>query len=217
MGWSLADIRTKIRALTGRPSSTQISDANILIKINNYYQFVFPFEVNVHEFEGFTELSTVDGTETYTVPDGIKTINIPVTITDSDGNANFLDLYTNRLEFFQAFPDADNDEADEKDQPQGMFVYGRTIYLRPVPDAIYTVKYWHLAQLPTAFDGETDTGSDEMWGPAIAYGTSIEILEEAGQDDMAAKIKDRYAFHIGVIATKQVASITEGTRSRPRF
>jgi len=45
MGWQIADIRTKIRAVTGRPSTDQITDAQLNNYINNYYVFTMPFEL----------------------------------------------------------------------------------------------------------------------------------------------------------------------------
>jgi hypothetical protein len=49
MGWTLADIRRKVRQVTGRLSSNQLLDSTIDTYINNYYQFILPAELKLEK------------------------------------------------------------------------------------------------------------------------------------------------------------------------
>lgn len=73
MGWSLSDIRTKVRAVTGRPSADQISDADINNYINNYYVFTMPFELKEQITDQFLKFKTTPGVDIYSFPGGYFT------------------------------------------------------------------------------------------------------------------------------------------------
>jgi hypothetical protein len=217
MSWTLTRIRARIRELTGRPDTDQLSADNLLTYINDYYQRIFPHEINVFEFEGTTEFDTSDGTGEYDIPSTVLAVRPPVSCEDSDSNINFIDLYTDEGVFHHTYHPDSNNESDEEDEPTGMLVYGRELWLRPVPDDIYTIKYHSLAQAPTAFSSEGDTPTDETWGPAICTGTAIDILTRNGENDEAKELFELHKLHINIIARKQVQQIVNGTRAKPRF
>lgn len=73
MGWTLADIRTKVRAVTGRPSADQISDTDIDNYINNYYVFTMPFELKEQITDQFLKFKTTPGIDVYSFPGGYFT------------------------------------------------------------------------------------------------------------------------------------------------
>lgn len=73
MGWTLADIRNKVRQVTGRLSSNQISNAELDLYINNFYQFVFPAEVKLEREHQYYEFNTVPYQGDYTLPNGTYT------------------------------------------------------------------------------------------------------------------------------------------------
>lgn len=65
MGWSLSDIRTKVRAVTGTPSTDQLSDSSINTYINNYYQFTMPFELKEQIELQFLDFKVTPGLSVY--------------------------------------------------------------------------------------------------------------------------------------------------------
>ncbi len=73
MGWTLADIRTKVRNLTGSPSTEQISDADLDDYINNYYVFTMPFELKEQISNQFLKFRTTPGEDIYSFPGGYFT------------------------------------------------------------------------------------------------------------------------------------------------
>ncbi len=72
-GWTLADIRTKVRNVTGSPSTDQISDADLNDYINNYYVFTMPFELKEQITDQFLKFKTTPGVDVYAFPGGYFT------------------------------------------------------------------------------------------------------------------------------------------------
>lgn len=73
MGWTLADIRSKVRAITGTPSTDQLSDSDINNEINNYYIFTMPFELKEQITNQFLQFNTTPGVDIYSFPGGYFT------------------------------------------------------------------------------------------------------------------------------------------------
>lgn len=73
MGWTLADIRTKVRNVTGSPSADQITDADLNAYINNYYVFTMPFELKEQITNQFLTFKTTPGINVYAFPGGYFT------------------------------------------------------------------------------------------------------------------------------------------------
>ncbi len=99
--WILSEIRTEFRALTGRSSTGEISDAAVNNQINDYYQHFFPEEVGVSNFRtDFTQelLPTDDGE--YTLAQTVIAVEEPVTI-----NGVRISLFTDKTTFFDLWPE----------------------------------------------------------------------------------------------------------------
>jgi hypothetical protein len=73
MSWTLADIRNKVRAVTGHPSTDQISDAALNNYINNYYVLTMPFELKVQIQNEYLQFKTTPGLDVYSFPGGYFT------------------------------------------------------------------------------------------------------------------------------------------------
>jgi hypothetical protein len=67
-GWTLQDIITEARGITGRPDTSMMSDQTVVDFINRYYQYVLPKELKV--FWGYTyyQFFTVANIDQYPVP-----------------------------------------------------------------------------------------------------------------------------------------------------
>lgn len=73
MTWTLLDIRNKVRQVTGRPSTDQISDADLNTYINNYYVYTMPFELKEQIQNKFLTFNTTPGIDVYSFPSGYFT------------------------------------------------------------------------------------------------------------------------------------------------
>jgi len=67
--WTLAEIRQKVRQVTGRFSADDLSNTQIDEYINKYYLYTFPAEVKLEQKHVFYEFLTTPNQATYAVPD----------------------------------------------------------------------------------------------------------------------------------------------------
>lgn len=67
-GWNLANIRTKVRNLSGTPSTDQLTDDSVNAYINDYYVYGMPHELKVQIENNFLDFKTVPGKNIYSFP-----------------------------------------------------------------------------------------------------------------------------------------------------
>lgn len=85
MTWTLADIRLKIRQVTGRLSPQEITNTELDNRINRYYQLTFPAEVKLERQHTFFEFLTTVNQATYdfeavTAPIEFTNVEPPATL-----------------------------------------------------------------------------------------------------------------------------------------
>lgn len=68
MPWTLADIRTKTRQVSGRLSVSELGNIQIDEYINKYFQFEFPAEVKLNRNYTLHEFNTTADTQDYAFP-----------------------------------------------------------------------------------------------------------------------------------------------------
>lgn len=81
--WTLATIRAKVRKITGRPLTSQISDEDIDDYIDNYYKYVLPLQTESTFFDKFSDDAGFTGTTSlnvgeYALPADVISIKKPV-------------------------------------------------------------------------------------------------------------------------------------------
>ena len=212
--WTLANLQSKIRTLTGKPTDNEISDAALTVAINNFYQQVLPTEIMPDDLRGY--LVEVVTTEQFSIPDTVLTISEPMTLdlgtatgshdpnyfwdpyTDSPDNLfNLLVVSTEPKEFFQIWP---NTQTWAPDRPYHVLLYGRAVLFRPPPDDTYTFRCPAL-KLPTALSGASDAILRDAWGDYVAYGVAIQMLaEEQDESRIAAFTSPTPAYPKGLYA-----------------
>src|SRR3990167_4841645 len=84
--WTLADIRRKVRQVTGRFGTNELTNSQIDDYINKYYQFTFPAEVKLEREHTYYEFLTTPYQATYDLPTGYTNFEPPAAI-------NFYSLY----------------------------------------------------------------------------------------------------------------------------
>jgi hypothetical protein len=102
-GWNLQNIITEARGITGRPDQTQISDAQMTIFANYYYQFVMPKELKIFFQYKYYSFFTLANVQTYNWPVTFATLNPAVY---ADGFP--MEWYTDPDLFYQDYPVQDN-------------------------------------------------------------------------------------------------------------
>lgn len=73
MTWTLSSIRSKVRNITGSPSTDQISDVMLNDYINQFYVFTMPAELKTQIETTFLDFKTVPGQDVYSFPSGYFT------------------------------------------------------------------------------------------------------------------------------------------------
>lgn len=103
MPWALSDIRRKVRQVTGRLSSNELSNNQIDTYINNYYQFTFPAEVKLEREHTYYTFLTTPLQQLYDYPDGYTNFEPPVYV-----NLQPLLFYQDPTVYFQENPEQIN-------------------------------------------------------------------------------------------------------------
>ena len=211
--WTLAEIRTELREVAKLKDTSEWPDAGLDDRINDFLQNHFPGFVNVEELKTFF---TIDTTATddgeYALASNMHSIEKPMTVKDSDSVISTPHFYKDDKEkFFREYPEDANDETDERNTPAGVLVYGRVVFLRPKPDAIYTFKT-AAKKKPAALTSDSSTLLDVRWGPAIVQGTAMFIVQRT---DLDAAIEISKVFQ-AMIAPINSRDIIQRSRARKR-
>lgn len=203
MAWTVEQVISKFRDLTGRKTTNQMSDAAILIEANHYYQYVFPVKADVYEFKGWYTFNTADGVGYQDIPDSIITVSFPVYVNNDPAT-----LWTDVQRFYEEYP---HDYATEN-VPTDILLIDRQLILRPIPDAVYEARLRKLSVIPDALTtGDLD---NSIYGPVIAYGSAIMFLMDKGERDIAEEHAAGYAFHLGVVRESNLKQVPVGKRPR---
>jgi len=67
MGWELADIRRKVRNITGRKSTQQLTNAELDDYINDYYVYDFPAELKTDKIRDYYDFITTPEVKEYDI------------------------------------------------------------------------------------------------------------------------------------------------------
>lgn len=80
MTWPLSQIQNKIRRVTGRLTTREISNIELNNYINQFYQYTFPADVKLERAHTFYEFVTQANVQEYTLPSGYTNFEPPATI-----------------------------------------------------------------------------------------------------------------------------------------
>jgi len=78
--WTLAEIRQKVRQVTGRYSPQELSNEQLDEYINKYFQYTFPAELKLERFHTYYEFLTAANQKDYALPDGFVNFEPPASV-----------------------------------------------------------------------------------------------------------------------------------------
>lgn len=212
--WKRSEIATKVRKITGKLTTEDISASALNDRINDYYRNVFPLEVYVAELENWFTQTTTTGIGEYAVSQDYARLDTPMTILDADDILTTVKFYQDKDEFFNLYPE---DPSAVEGKPAATLLYGGVLYFRPVPDlSTYDFKA-ACTKKPDVLSGDDSVPPDVRWGPAIAYGTAIEILIEDNDRDAANELMPIYQYFLSRISQKKMVQRNVNQRAVPRF
>ena len=210
--WTLAEIRAKVREITGELTTEDIEDADLNNRINDFYRNIFPLEVYVAEFEDWFTTDFTDGDGEYDISQDYLRLETPMTILDSDDVYSIPKFYQDKDEFFHLYPE---EVTPTEARPAAVLLYGNILYPRPVPDASYTFRAACIKK-PEALT-ESTAPVDVRWGPCIAYGTAIEMKMEDMDRAAAEELAPIYEYFQKMVSQKKLVQKAINQRATPRF
>jgi len=80
--WTLADLRQKVRKVTGRLTPGELSNSDLDTYINNYYTLTFPAELKLEKKYTFYEFLTTPNQAWYDLPNSTYTNLVPPALVD---------------------------------------------------------------------------------------------------------------------------------------
>lgn len=159
--WTLANIISKVRATTGRPDASMMTDAVITDYINRYYQLVMPKEMKI--FWGYTYYNffTIPNVDQYVAPTSFQTLNPRVWFDGFPG-----DWYLSPDLFYQDYPQQSNKAVVAQSAGVNNFSFGISAY--PVlPRSVYVTDGIQIMQ-------------DVPAGPAYTTGSFVDSSGSGG-------------------------------------
>ena len=205
--WQLSTIKAKVRSLTGRPSTSQISEADLLNYINNYYQLIFPKEAQPDELSGWWTGDTAATVETVAVDQLYIALFKPFMVA---GDVGGITVFTDITDFYYKWPLS---QTFTQTKPYDILLSLPNLVLRPIPDDIYEIRAWSIKR-PNAFVNASDEPLNQEWGELIAYGTAIDIKNEDEED--ISGLVDMYGYLLLKVQAKKLIQMTN-VRVKPRF
>lgn len=213
--WTLEEIEAEVRSLCGMPGTSGFSQVAMWARINDFYLNIFPGDLDVQELESWWQFDTAaDDDCEQALPVTVRTIEKPMTLKDSDDNISKIVFYINKSVFFEKYPEASHDETSERGTPEAALLYGRTLYLRPKADEVFTFKAASKIKPNVLAAGVVPM--NVQWGPAIAQGTAVMIKNRLPDMDAAKDLAVVYQAMIIIINRRDLKQ-TKNQRAMPRY
>lgn len=213
--WKLEEIEAEVRELVSMPGPAGFTPAAMRDRINDFYQNWFPSDLDVQELESWWEFDTaIDDDCEESLPAAVRTIEEPFTLKDSDDTVSKLGFYLNQAVFFRKYPEDATDEEAERGTPAAALLYGRTLYLRPKADEVFTFKAASKIKPDALAVG--DSPLNVQWGPAIAQGVAVMIKNRGNDWDAALEKDEAYQAFITVINRRDLKQ-SKSQRAMPRW
>lgn len=187
---NLEQMRTKFKdQLAGMAASVEDGDIDTLL--NRAYQFAIPEVVSGFLTEGEWTITTVAATGSYTMPVTVYSVRKEAPEID---DTHYLGYYTRPERFWRTYKRVSAANA----RPTGALFYGQTCELRPIPDAVYTVRV-QARVYPSAL---TSDGLDnETHALAVVYGAAQEYAEDRSLN-VTAELAAKYQTKLGQLRTR---------------
>ena len=207
MSWTLADIRTEVRNLTGRKNTANPSNSDIDIRINRFITFKLVQIAKFNRQESFYNFTTTAALGTYSLPTTFQFLEARGFIGDDEINIfRNPDLFWSRWNV-----DTSNDSA----KPSEILIWGNELTLRALPDDAYNVRIIGYER-PSELTSDSSTMRNEGWGELVAYGTSIDMLNSDGNFERSALLNRGYKTALNNAMNDTVSELSD-QRAIPKW
>lgn len=195
------EMQTRVGEYVG--NRADITSTMIKASINETYkELAIPFRFHEQEYEDAT-ITTVDGTESYTVPTGAYAI---VEVKDQ----------TNHFVLEQVDQNAYDEmrDPDLEGPPEKFMNWAGKIYIWPVPDDVYDLLV-RFKKLPADMTGDTDTPLLPLdWHPIICMLSASDLCMRFNMAETGMRLKNE---GLGRLSTRQEAHQVERRKMTGQF
>jgi len=175
-------MRTQFKAqLAGLAASE--ADVDIDVLLNGAYQFTIPDDVSGFITDGEWTITTVAGTGSYAYPSTVHSVRMEAPDLD---DTYYLSYNTRPELFWHAYKRVSAANA----RPTGALFYGEVCELRPIPDAVYTVRVY--ARVYPAALTDPDGLTNRTHARAVVYAAAFEWAEQRDHEELMVKLAARY-------------------------
>jgi len=103
----------------------------------------------------------------------------------------------------------------QPNRSEALLYFANQFQLSPIPDQIYKIKM-KAYQIVTALTEATDRPELDEWGPCLAYGTSLGIFSDYGENDAYSETTALHKEQISLILTRTEQDLLN-VRAMPNF
>lgn len=160
---------------------------------------------DVETFEDTTTTYTTSNVSITGSLGGSATINYStgaVSVTFNTAPTNGTVIHLNYVQF-------------QPNRPQAILYFSNQFQLFPVPDQLYVIRM-RAYQIVAELDDATDRPELDEWGPCLAYGTSLGIFADYGENDAYMQTTALHKEQISLILTRTEQDLMN-TRTMPNF
>lgn len=219
--WDLESIRKKVRNLTGMQGASQITNDDMNGYINRYYQYTFPLEIKPRALQGYYEFDLTASDDEYdlgsTFYDSYTTLASLAWMSDgttSTDETEFHDMtvYMDPETFYDVWPLSGT---YTETRPSSVLIWENKLLFRAPPDDTYRfkIKAW---QRPSELEADGDKPTQVEWGPVLATGAALEILEDMGDGDGIQRVQAMHQKYLNNVNSIGTAWLSD-RRAAPSF
>lgn len=230
--WTYLQIGNATRNYCSMPSTSQLSDANLLAQVNRYFRWVLPSDLRPMQLRTWYAVTLSAGDEDYdlkeTFYETYAVLGSNAYLSSTSGYKQYkVDVYFDPSEFYELWPDdRDYTASANRAQPSDVLVYNNILLFRRCPDGTYyfNIEAWRRPYVyvtggsttATYFTNDSDQPEVEEWGNLIALGTAKQVLLEVGDDESMARIENMYRQELSKINSQTLLWLSP-RRPAPKF
>lgn len=231
--WTLTNLRAKFRALTGRPDTSSLPNADIDAYLNQFYQGILPEILHLEKKDGWWQFNTTaSDSGSYAYASNLIVVRPPLYVIRADPpveesypwTEGFLEsainvdqgqlrVFTEPEAFYGSWP---QQVTYTRAQPIDALLWARTLAIMPPPDQIYTIAARAEKSDFAALVNPLDGPEQDNWGAAIAYGAAIEFLNDKGDAAQAGELAGMFEYHLRLCNRREIRNMMF-KRAVPRF
>lgn len=232
MVWDYSVIANAARNFCSMPSTSQLSDANLLAQVNRYFSYGLPSELRPMQLKTWYPVTLSSGDEDYDLKRSFyqtyAVLGSNAYLSETSGRKEYdIDVYFEPYAFYDEWPDdKDYTASASRGQPSSVLVYNNELLFRKCPDGTYyfNIEAWRRpyvyvnggSDTSLSFVNDDDEPEIQEWGNLIALGAAKQVLLEVGDDESMQRVEGMYRQELSKINSQTLLWLSP-RRPAPKF